>query len=149
MRGKKADTEFISQYIINCTASGKSSPQEIYVQAEQEIQKIDEQIKNIESLKKHRSKLIDVVNLFKDKKDNSEDINIVNFYKITNINLAYRICSHVLNKEQSLDAPENKAEKLQTLKKLVDLSILKKSNGLIEQGPLFNNFYFYVKNKYT
>jgi flagellar motor switch protein FliG len=64
MRGKSVDVDFISEFVGECVQQGKASPKDIASEARIKISNIDDQIRQIESLKGQRSKLIDVVNSF-------------------------------------------------------------------------------------
>jgi hypothetical protein len=75
VRGKKINNEFVSNFVLECVAIGKTSKEEISEIAKQKIDQIDEYIKTAEELKKTRSKLHDVLLSFEGRKvkDKSED----------------------------------------------------------------------------
>lgn len=154
MRGKKIDTEFVTNYIASCALNNKIDMEDIALQAEKDITEIDLLIKETENLKKKRSKLIDVVSLLKTKNKNvSKDINILNFYKVKNINLALNFCILIDDKPQTLDFLKNldgiTDDKNFVMKELLDLSILKRNNNFIEKGILFDEFMAYAKGHYN
>lgn len=64
MRGKSIDVDFISEFVEECVQNGKASPKDIASEAKIKINNIDDQIRQIETLKSRRSKLVDVVNSF-------------------------------------------------------------------------------------
>jgi hypothetical protein len=66
MKGKKADQEFIINYIQESIKLGIYSPIDILNRAKESILQIDEEIKLINEKKKLRSKLLDVVFKLKD-----------------------------------------------------------------------------------
>lgn len=72
MRGKKKDSAFIAQYIQFLDIPNKT-PKNIADKAIEEIDSIDLQLSNLETLKKRRSQLCDVVETFGSKKDKSQD----------------------------------------------------------------------------
>lgn len=154
MRGKKIDTEFVAEYISTCAQQGKTSPEDIVTQAELEVQIIDNKIKEVESLKKIRSKLIDVIFSLNNKnEDKSSEITILDFYKVKNFVLALSLCSLVEKSSKNIDVFKNafptKEDTLFVVKELLEISVLKRSGKNIEKGQLFNDFVSYAKKRYT
>jgi hypothetical protein len=92
MKGKKLDNNFIANFIINCSKSNIISKEDILNKAREEIELIDFQLKKILEIKKRRSKLVDVVESFKIKKDKTQDKLYLGFFGISNLNLAKMIC---------------------------------------------------------
>lgn len=70
MRGKSIDVDFISGFVQECVANGKQTPKEIASEARIKIDRIDDQIRQVENLKGERSRLIDVVNSFDSSEEN-------------------------------------------------------------------------------
>lgn len=154
MRGKKIDTAFVAEYISTCALQGKISPEEIVSQAEQDVKSIDDKIKEVEDLKKLRSKLIDVVYTLNEKSnDKATDITILNFYKVKNFPLALSLCALVENSSKSMDVVKtsfsSQEDSLFVVKELLEISVLKRNGKNIEKGHLFNEFLSYAKKRYT
>ena len=61
MKGKKADTEFISIFMENCLVKGINSSSEMVSSAKARMEEIDTELRKIDDLKKERSGLVDVV----------------------------------------------------------------------------------------
>lgn len=99
MKGKKADNEFVSQYISQCLLENKLSQYEIYEKAQNEIVEIDQKIKEAEELKKKRSKLLDVVERFSDEKKCKKEIDILKLFNITNKSLCQVIWHTIAQQE--------------------------------------------------
>lgn len=64
MRGKRVDTEFVSNYITDCVKIGCNTPDTIIEYTKKSIDKIDQQIKEVERQKALRCKLLDVLITF-------------------------------------------------------------------------------------
>ena len=91
MRGKKIDSEFVVNFIQQCVSNNIVSSNEIVNEAKNKISNIDEQIKQVEQLKRIRSKYLDVIeSLKKEHKDISSDI--VSFFDIKDIDISRYIC---------------------------------------------------------
>jgi hypothetical protein len=63
-RGKLADNSFVSSFISTCVAKGKSSHTQVCEEASLKIKEIDQRLAEVQELKKERSNLTDVLNLF-------------------------------------------------------------------------------------
>lgn len=74
MKGKKANPEFVSSFIQQCAHQGIQTPEAILQEAKDQIEQIDQEIKDVINKKALRSKLCDVVEKFGSPKDKSEDI---------------------------------------------------------------------------
>ena len=73
MRGKKSDPDFVVNFIEDCCKKGKTSSYEIIDEAKKQIKDIDDKIKEVEYLRKVRSKIHDVIFSFeKEIKNNRE-----------------------------------------------------------------------------
>src|SRR5271167_4071933 len=92
MRGKKIDAEFVSEFIVDCAKRKITNPADVVKEAENEIAIIDQKIKEVEALKKVRSKLVDVISaLSVEIKDKSEDKKALSFYQLSNIQSAQAV----------------------------------------------------------
>lgn len=144
MRGKSIDTEFVAEFIQNCTVVDKISPDEICEEALRKIEEIDKQLKL-------RLKLADVLSFFNYKKKapitereavsfdsigndaSSEIMNIiVNSGCISTEDLMIKINSH---------NDEHKKDLIFTLKQLLETKILyRTSTGLLAHGQNYKLF---------
>lgn len=153
MRGKKIDTEYVAAFIQSCTNWGLSTPDEIVAQAQKEINEIDEKVLEVERLKKERSGLIDVLaTLAPTVPDNSEEVKILNFYKVKNFALALTMCDAVLMGITKIDILKKSYDGTDMsfiMKELLELSVLKRNGKDIEKGKSFDEFVTYAKKRYT
>ena len=79
MRGRKTDSEFVAEYIAKSIAEGKFNSYEIVLAAKAELADIDAKIKEVEELRKKRSKIQDVIFSFeKPTKNLEKDYKILN-----------------------------------------------------------------------
>lgn len=150
MRGKKIDNIFIGNFIIECTTNGLISQNEIINEAKNQINDIDEKIKEVEKLKIKRSKLVDVIIKFNanKRKTNNDEIELLKFFKIKNHNACKFICDSVKNipvNLSSLNSPDfNNQEILFAINQLVNNNILVKLNDLLNKGPNFDKYMKWV-----
>ena len=94
MRGKKIDSQFLTDFISSCVVEGNITPDEIVLVAQKEINFINSQIKKVEDLKLRRSKLLDVITTFKEPpKASKEEARILTFFQIQNPH----ICKFILD----------------------------------------------------
>lgn len=133
MRGRKIDLEFVSKYIVNCVNNGTTNSDDIRYLALSEINDIDKKIKEVEDLKKMRSKLFDVtitLNRFEEK------ISPIDFFDIKNKKISFDIINNFSGSELSLsyllnNIPESKEEILFSIKQLISSNVIlswKKNN---------------------
>jgi hypothetical protein len=61
MKGIKIDNEFVSTFIEACVKAGNATPSQIILEARSQLNLIDEKIKEVEILKKNRSKILGVI----------------------------------------------------------------------------------------
>ncbi len=146
MRGKKIDSEFLSEYITKCIMSGKHSQEEIINEAKNEISNIDFKIKEVEKLKILRSKLLDVVCTFdKSKASHKNEAKILKFFNIKKHEICKFICD-IINKntvvscDKLYDNSYTKSDVTFCIKQLVEYSILCKTDEYIFSGDMFNEY---------
>jgi hypothetical protein len=150
MRGKKIDAEFVSNFIINCALSGKSSSTEIIASAKAHIEDIDRKIKAVEELKITRSKLLDVILSF-DKvekaKPSNLDKQVISFYDIKDLHIGKYICDLIKNKDKI------KVSNIQgfkdtdvnwCIKQLILHKIICKKQDFLSKDDEFDNFMYFV-----
>jgi DNA repair ATPase RecN len=99
MRGRKINTNFVSNFILECNKKGLSNSDDILLYAIEEISKIDNQLKQIDQLKKRRSELFDVKLLLEKNNNKNNNINI-DFFKVRDKMLALNILSLFESKAQ-------------------------------------------------
>lgn len=133
MRGRKIDLEFVSKYIVNCVNNGTTNSDDIRYLALSEINDIDKKIKEVEDLKKMRSKLFDVtitLNRFEEK------TSPIDFFDIKNKKISFDIINNFSGSELSLsyllnNISESKDEILFSIKQLISSNVIlswKKNN---------------------
>ena len=93
MKGKKANPEFVSQFISECVQKNIITSETIVQAAKVCIQDIDDKIKEVELLKVRRSKLLDVITTFdKTKEDKTEEIKLLPFFELKYPDTCKKIC---------------------------------------------------------
>lgn len=144
MKGKKTDTEFISNYIQNCVGMNINTPEEIVKEALSDIEHIDSLIKQAEKLKIERSKLLDVVNVFGTAKpDKSEEIRALSFFKLEYPEICQYICSSLKNYPVSVEDFSAKYPAMDVvfcIKQLLEVKVISKSGTHILRGDRYNDY---------
>lgn len=150
MKGKKKDLNFINDFINDCIKLQKLTPEEIVAESVLRINEIDLKIKEVEKLRIIRSKLLDVAEVFTEKDVTSKvnDIQIINFLNIKNIDLCNKICLLVENNpidftKISLNYKEE--DIFFCIKQLVKHHIIEKDKNLIQCGCNFANYKNFLK----
>jgi len=146
MRGKKIDSNFVSNFILECVSNGKTVQDEIVEEAKRKISEIDEKIKEVEKLKSTRSKLIDVVFSLGNKKQPTEEVKNLNLFKIQNQHICKFICDSL--KKESLDIASlsskynnfNLQDILFAIKQLIENKVIIKDKDFLIKGPEFNTY---------
>jgi hypothetical protein len=93
MRGKKTDSVFVSQFIVESIQQGMETPDQIVQHAKDQISQIDDEIRAVEAKKITRSKLLDVIlNFEKPSKDRADDAKILEFFKLKDPMRCKEIC---------------------------------------------------------
>lgn len=144
MRGKSIDTEFVAEFIQDCTGKNKISPEEICEEALQRIEEIDKQLKI-------RLKLVDVLSFFNYKKKAPiAEIEPVSFSEI-NKSASFEILGIIAN-NSGMNTPDlmtrfstydDSFRKVLsfTMKQMLETKILfRNSNGILTHGPNFKMF---------
>jgi hypothetical protein len=144
MKGKKINTEFVTNFINNCIIDGKISSNEIVSLAKESIVNIDSKIKEINNLKINRSNLLDVISSFEtpSNKNNIDDIKKLSYcIKIENKNMDInQIC-------YDLSDLFSKSEIIFNIKQLVCNKILHKINEVILRGDNYEDYMKVICNK--
>lgn len=148
MKGKKVDSEFVTEYIQKCVTQGILTPEEIIKEAQQDINHIDDLIKQAEKLKLERSKLLDVVNTFgKDKVDKSNEIRALSFFKLQHPEICQYICSSLKENPCSVEDFSAKYPAMDVvfcIKQLIEAKVISKSGAFILRGDLFSEYSKFV-----
>lgn len=152
MKGKKIDTNFISQFISECVTKNIISSEEMVEVAKKKISSIDDKIKEVERLKIVRSKLLDVIFTFdKPVKNIKEDNKLLSFYKIQNQIIAKVICATI--KEQTININNLSYEKFPRsdiifcVKQLLENKVISRNENLLSKGDMFNDYCKFISKE--
>lgn len=153
MKGKKIDTEFISNFIEQCIKCGLFSTAEMLSAANDKIEYIDFQIKEVEKLKIIRSKLLDVVSTFdKSVKDKSSEKKVLEFLNISHPHIAKIICDMLCELPisiQNIKMHEQYCDDMIfCIKQLQDNNIVSRVGDSLIRGELFTQYYDYLNQDY-
>lgn len=149
MRGKKVDSDFLSDFISSCVKRGMETPLEIAAHARSLIQDIDEEIKRVEKRKITRSKLLDVVSTFDKpiKTSNVEEVRALSFFKIQNSVVCKRICDILKKGPATIDVLTNGSSVEDTMfciKQLIEHKVIHKSSNFFLRGDMFDDYLKFV-----
>lgn len=150
MKGKKNDSEFVSEFITLCINEGINSSEDILKKAVIKINNIDSKIKEVEKLKILRSKLLDVVSTFEKPQvsKKNDEIKILSFFKIQNPHICKLICDIVKNKSSKLESFYNKNFPPQDIifcvKQLLDAKIIVKTGDYFICGNMYNDYIKFI-----
>lgn len=153
MKGKKTDTEFLSNFITECVSNNLISTDQILEAAKNKIIEIDAKIKDVEDLKKIRSKLLDVVFTFEKptKSQKIEDIKILSFLKIQHQHICKHICDMIKKSTSTLENLDDGVYQISDVifcvKQLLEQKILSKTGTLILRGDLFDEYVKFVSQE--
>lgn len=149
MRGKKVDTDFLSQFISQCVLKNIVNQDEIVKQARSEIFEIDEQIKKVEKLKVVRSKLLDVISTFdKTSPSHKEEIKILSFFQMQKQDVCQSICHQLKDENMKVEAlyfgfyPV--ADIIFCVKQLIEHKIISKAGDVLIKGSAFDEYVKFV-----
>lgn len=150
MRGRKIDSEFLSQFITECINDNKTSTDQIIDCAKTQINFIDQKIKEVEELRSKRSKLLGIVLTF-EKPDNTNKINeskVLLFFKIQNPHICKFICDNMKESAIKLDSLYNRGYSIQDIvfciKQLVEYKVISKVEDCLLRGKLFQEYLKFV-----
>ncbi len=150
MRGRKIDSEFLSQFITDCISNNKTSTDDIISCAKIQIESIDNKIKEVEELRLKRSKLLDVVLTF-EKTDNSRKVHeskILLFFKIQNSHICKFICDNMKESAIKLESLYNRGYSIQDIvfcvKQLIEHKVISKAGDYLLRGELFKEYLKFV-----
>lgn len=149
MRGKKADPEFLSTFIVKCVGLNKTSQKEIVQTAQQEIRAIDLKIIEVEKLKLLRSKLLDVVGVFeKTNSSHKEEAKILSFFRMQHPKICKFICDllrkDTLKTDSLYVAEYSKSDIMFCIKQLQKHKIVSKTGEYLIRGDKFDDYMKFV-----
>lgn len=145
LKGKKIDSEFVTSYIEKCVNNNVYSADEMLRLAKLEISNIDSKILEAENLKKTRSKLLDVVLTFENKKSNKlEDIKILKLFNIKNKNICKFICDKIRVGPVDIKCLVSGQYQINdinfAIKQLIENKVIYKTEQYILQGELYQSY---------
>lgn len=148
MRGKKIDSQFLTDFISFCVMEGNTTPDEMVTVAQKEIDEINYQIKKVEELKLRRSKLLDVIATFKEPvKSNKEEVRILTFFQIQNPHICKFIIDLIkispLNREK-LVCPFSSHDINFCIKQLLEHQVIAKIGETLLRGESFDEYLRFV-----
>lgn len=152
MKGKKVDTEFVSNFITQSIRDGFDSPDQIVSHAKVILNQIDEELKKIEEKRAMRSKLLDVISSFEKpvKTQNVEQVRILSFFQIENPHICKDICQITKSKVMTLDQLNrlchsySKDDIVFCVKQLLEHKVLSKSGEQLLRGDAFEDYLKFV-----
>jgi len=151
MKGKKVDSQFVSEFISDCVMLGYDTPEKIANHAQNTIKDIDEEIKRLESKKMLRSKLLDVIATFEKpvKPNKSEEARALSFFKIQHPQICNVICNaikHGVITAEDVIKQDNysSADVLFCIKQLLEYKVIFRSGSHLLRGELFEEYLKFV-----
>lgn len=151
MRGKKTDSEFLSDFISRCVQSGFQTSEAIVDYAKTLIAGIDDEIKKVEKNKIIRSKLLGVIDSFEkpNKTHDPKEIRALSFFKIQNIPICKMICFHIIEgvttfKEFS-DINYSTPDFLFCVKQLLEERIIARTGNYLLKGEKFDEYLAFLE----
>lgn len=150
MRGKKVDSQFLTDFIGDCVRDGKITPDEMVITAQKEIEFINLQIRKVEDLKVRRSKLLDVISTFeKPIKSHKEEAKILTFFQIENPHICKFICDLIkdqpcTNKNNLVNSQFSQHDINFCVKQLLEHRVIAKVGESILRGEMFGKYVKFV-----
>lgn len=149
MRGKKKDSEFLSNFITECIGNHKNSPEEIVAEAKVRISNIDSKIKEVENLKAVRSKLLDVIGTFEQpsKAASTREIKALSFFKIQYPAICKQICDTLKTCNVHITWLYEKftpQDVIFCIKQLIEMKIISKTGDCLFRGEMFEDYLKFV-----
>lgn len=149
MRGRKTDSEFISEFITVCVQSGIDTPEDIITHAKFLVSEIDEEIMRIEKRKITRSKLLDVISTFdrSNKTRKPEEIRVLSFFKIQHPQICKFICDSMKNNVITVEHLGDKypfSDLIFCIKQLIEHKVISKSGSHLLRGEAFDEYLKFV-----
>jgi uncharacterized protein YktA (UPF0223 family) len=149
MRGKKVDSQFLTDFISSCIMKGNTTPDEMALAAQREIDFINSEIRKVEDLKLRRSKLLDVVVTFKEPvKANKEEARILTFFQIQNPHICKFLIDLIkinpLNREELICPFFSSHDVNFCVKQLLEHRVIAKVGETLLRGENFDEYLRFV-----
>jgi hypothetical protein len=155
MRGRKVDSEFVSEFISQCVQFQIDTLEGIVKAAQKGIAEIDAEIRHLERQKIRRSKLLDVVSAFEkpSKTHNPDDIKALSFFKIQNQHICKLICDSLkINVVDIVSITSSSKHTLSDIlfcvKQLTEHKVISKSGTHLLRGEQFDEYLKFVLKEY-
>jgi hypothetical protein len=152
MRGRKVDSDFLTEFITECVSNNKPSTDDIIKEAKYQITVIDNKIKEVEKLRLTRGKLLDVVLTFEESVSNNlkknDESKALSFFNIQNPHICKFICDNMINSAITLESLYNKGHSIEDvifcIKQLLEHKVISKAGNYLLRGDMFQNYCKYV-----
>jgi hypothetical protein len=152
MKGKKCDLLFVNKFIEDCVLNNILNSEDIVKEACSQIEAIDIKIREVENLKKLRSKLSDVINTLNKtdskKESGPDDIRLLSLFKIPNPNIGATICKKIkvspieINNLKNINYDFSDTSFI--VKQLLENKVLSKRGSYLLRGDMFDIYCKYV-----
>lgn len=147
MKGKKINTDFVSDFIVKCVNQEKSSPQNVCQEAQLQISQVNQQLKQIVQLKKHKANLLDVLIAFDQYKSSKNiDRSLLPFFTISDKTIA-----HDLWQQISIQPLKNillKEVIVRVAHEMEKLQIILNQDGWLRPSINFESFNLFLRKHY-
>jgi len=149
MRGKKVDSQFLTDFISSCIMKGNTTPDEMAKAAQKEIDSINSEIKKVEDLKLRRSKLLDVIVTFREPiKNNKEEARILTFFQIKNPHICKFLTDLIkiapLNRDEIICPFFSSHDVNFCVKQLLEHRVIAKVGETLLRGETFDEYLRFV-----
>lgn len=149
MRGKKTDSQFLTDFISDCVEHQCLTPEDMMSAAQTEIDQINDQIRKVEQLKVRRSKLLDVIATFKEpQKASKEEVRILSFFQIQNPHICKFICDAIkvapCNREKLNSSQYFSHDINFCIKQLLEQRVIAKMGESLLRGEMFDEYSKFV-----
>ena len=145
MKGKRTDSEFVSNFIENCICNNIFLAEDMLNLAKSKILEIDKKIIEAENLKKIRSKLLDVVSNFESNKSiNMENSKILHLFNVKDKNLSCIICNAIKQEPAQVLNFYEKGYSVSDInfciKQLIELKVIHKVGNFLLPDVMFDSY---------
>lgn len=149
MRGRKLDSDFMSEYIYKCAISGPISLEEVCNIARQELKSIDAKILEVEGLKSKRTKINDMIYAIEKNKAPKDNL-IFNLFKLKNPRLSFLIAKQISEDGTKISSinfyGEDKREGIFCIKDMCKNNIIKYQSGLYYRSLAYSDIVGVAEN---
>lgn len=147
MRGKKSNPEFISKFISECVRQGITTPEGMVEAAKYDIKNIDDKIKEVETLKVVRSKLLDVIATFDTPEVKNEEAKLLPFFTLKYPDICKHLCDNLKGKDHKcidVDQANMDPDYTFSIKQMLECQILSRHDQYVMQGERFDEYVKFV-----